>query len=505
MSPPSVETTPSRPHPPARVETFARVLAWPVIVAGSVVILWSRLGGLSLGLWQDEIYTTVKYIEPGPNAVFFGDYVPNNHMLFSLLTWTVTATIGTSEVTLRLWSVIPALLIVALAFRWIWTTVGLNTAAVFLVLVVAHPVLMIISPQARGYGLAICFVALMIGAAWYALADSPPTRALLWVGAAATLAIYTNPATLIPFLALVPLLWVRYRFKAIGLAGAVGVLSVVWYFGNLPELAHNVNQQFGAVLPWHAPVTGPFKHGLFPIVRFVASGGASESASALLTTGPAIATTIVGAIVLVLGIRRFARSGSHLQAATLWVPVFASYLVLTVTRVWVMDRFVSFLVLPLLALIAAGIVEGTAGAVAIVRDERVASWARVLVGVAGLVLGLAVIGRTLPAVELRTTRPQEALMDVGALVNDLDGPVLTNSRRPFGLDYYIDRPLEVLANNELEARICASDQGPLVVIDHPLLQSRALDTSCLEKLGFHRERFLQLIRGGFIDVWEADG
>jgi hypothetical protein len=503
MVAPSTQTPSQGHHPLARPQTVEHILAWPLIVTASVVILWSRLGGLSLGMWHDEIYTTVTYVKPGPSAVFFGDYVPNNHMLFSLLAWTVTATFGTSEVTLRLWSVIPALLILGLAVRWLWRTAGLSSAAVFLVLVLAHPVLMIISNQARGYGPAMFFVALTIGACWYALSESPPSRALGWVGAAATLAIFTNPATLIPFLALIPLLWIRYRFAAIRLAAVVGVLSFLWYLGNLVDLVHSVNQEYGEVLPWYGPLTGPFRYGLYSIVRFVASGKASESSSALLTTLPSVAAFIVGAFLVVLGIRRFARVGSPLQAATLWVPVFGTYFVLTAARVWVMDRFVSFLFLPFLALLAAGIVEAAAGALAIVRDERISSWARVLVGVMGLILGLVVIARTVPEVDLRMTRPREALKDVGALVNDLDGPVLTNSRRSFGLDYYIDRPLEVLSNEELEARVCNPTEGPVVVIDHPLLQERALDTSCLEQMGLHRERFLQLIRGGWIDVWAS--
>jgi hypothetical protein len=120
-------------------------------------------------------------------------------------------------------------------------------------------------------------------------------------------------------------------------------------------------------------------------------------------------------------------------------------------------------------------------------------------------LGLIFLSRAMPAMELTTTRPREAFKDVGEYVNGVDGAILTNSMRPSGLEYYINRSVEVLSLEELERRMCGLEQGPVIVIDHPLFQERPLDTSCLVAAGLDREQFRQVTRGGRIDVWIIPG
>jgi hypothetical protein len=163
-----------------------------------------------------------------------------------------------------------------------------------------------------------------------------------------------------------------------------------------------------------------------------------------------------------------------------------------------LDRFVSFLVIPVLGLLAAGLVE-------ITSYTRSSVWARRASFAAVLFLGLILLSRSIPALESRTTISAEAFKEVGVLVNEFDGAVLTNSRRPLGLDYYIDRPVEVLSPEELEGQMCSLGQEPIIVVDHPLLQERPLDTSCLVELGLDLVRFRQLTRGGRIDVWVGGG
>lgn len=66
-------------------------------------------------MWNDEVYSVVHYITPGPSAIFGSNYVPNDHVLFELVTWvTVHITGGRSNAAYRLSLVIPALAAMAI-------------------------------------------------------------------------------------------------------------------------------------------------------------------------------------------------------------------------------------------------------------------------------------------------------------------------------------------------------------------------------------------------------
>ena len=79
----------------------ARVL-WVAIGLMGVLVLWSRLAGLDQSLWHDEVFSVVHYITAGPETIVTGHWVPNNHVLYSLLSFGTTRGLGESEVTFRL-------------------------------------------------------------------------------------------------------------------------------------------------------------------------------------------------------------------------------------------------------------------------------------------------------------------------------------------------------------------------------------------------------------------
>ena len=79
-----------------------------------LVLVWSRLANLGTSFWGDEAYSAYYYADRGPHAIFFGTYVPNNHVLFNLLNWVTTGAIGHFEAAYRIWSVVPGLAAVAL-------------------------------------------------------------------------------------------------------------------------------------------------------------------------------------------------------------------------------------------------------------------------------------------------------------------------------------------------------------------------------------------------------
>jgi hypothetical protein len=382
-----------------------------------------------------------------------------------------------------------------LVFVWLKEQVGMSAATCFAVLLACNPLVSVVARQARGYGLAMALTALMIGAAWQALAPSAPRRSLIWVAIPAALAIFTLPVVVVAFLAIVPLLWVRHRIRALVVLAGVGSVSLAWYAANLRGLLSSVGQQYGEQLQWHGFLTAPFETLLFPITRLAISGFIDpfrppKDHFNLLTVTSLL---VLGALVS-LGVKRFAQKGTHLQAMALWLPVLFTFLVLTIGRFWVMDRFVSFLVLPMLALTAAGIAE-LASLAARFEGTRTAVW------IAGIPVAYLMMSLVIPTYERLTSTPIEAFKEAATLIETAHGPVLTNSIAPLGLDYYIDREVLVLDQDGLETQMCSALGSQFVVIDHRLGQDAPLDTGCLELAGYRATPLHQLIRGDLINVW----
>ena len=92
-------------------------------------------------------------------------YLPNNHELFSLLAWATTTVAGESEIALRVWSVVPFLAGVALVTAWLHVRVGALSGVLFLFLATGSPLLLDITPTARGYGLAFLAMSIVVVAA----------------------------------------------------------------------------------------------------------------------------------------------------------------------------------------------------------------------------------------------------------------------------------------------------------------------------------------------------
>lgn len=82
-------------------------------------LLLTRLVGLDRDLASDEIKTVRDYVSLGPRAILLGDYLPNNHQLFSVLAWVTRTTVSEAEVVIRLWSVIPFVAGAVLGAAWL--------------------------------------------------------------------------------------------------------------------------------------------------------------------------------------------------------------------------------------------------------------------------------------------------------------------------------------------------------------------------------------------------
>jgi hypothetical protein len=141
--------------------TTTVVLVTSYGLLGSTLLI-SRLAGLDKSYWFDEVITVRYFVRAGPREILTGPYIPNNHELFSLLAWATRWTVGESEIGLRLWSVLPFLAGVALVTVWLHTRLTPLSGVLFLFLATVSPLLLDLSRQARGYGLAFFAMSVLI-------------------------------------------------------------------------------------------------------------------------------------------------------------------------------------------------------------------------------------------------------------------------------------------------------------------------------------------------------
>src|SRR6478609_3318518 len=177
-----------------------RLAALIIICVSALVLVWSRLALVNNSLWYDEITTVQDYVSKGPRGIFFGTYIPNNHVLFSLLTWATTEFVGHFEAAYRLWSVVPGLAAVGVVAWWSWRRLGPAAAAGVVVLFTVAPDHLLLTPQARGYGLGMLAGAGMLVAAARA-SDHADNVDVVAFAAFGLIGIWTLPVFVLTFVA----------------------------------------------------------------------------------------------------------------------------------------------------------------------------------------------------------------------------------------------------------------------------------------------------------------
>ena len=188
----------------------------------------SRTSGTSF--WSDEAYSAYYYAGRGPRGIFFGDYVPNNHVLYNLLSWVTTGRARPVR------GVVPDLERRARRGRGrADRVVGLEAARdrsrrpSLVVLATVSPVHLVLTPQARGYGLA------MFARRRDAHRRGPgerheATRDVVLFAVGALVGIWTLPVFAIAAIAQAGvLLWNQeLRKRTLIACGAIAVLTSPW-------------------------------------------------------------------------------------------------------------------------------------------------------------------------------------------------------------------------------------------------------------------------------------
>jgi hypothetical protein len=314
-----------------------------------LVLVWSRFANLGTSFWSDEAYSAFYYSNRGPHGIWFGTYVPNNHVLYELLSWVTTGAIGRFEASYRIWSVVPGAAAVVLAAWWIWKRIGPIAGTAVVVLATVSPVHLVLTPQARGYGLAMfAGVVMLLGAV--RAGETKATRDVVLFAVGAVIGIWTLPVFALAAIGQAGvLLWDKtLRKRALLTCLVIAVLSIVWYSPMLGGIFDSASQQFGTRLAVVGTVTGVYHHLAAPTIS-------NAMPFPLHSTLNEVATFFVIALLTIAAVVRLWKRDERVLLANLLVPIFFTYLVLVIGKFYVQPRFASYLLFHVIVFLAIGV------------------------------------------------------------------------------------------------------------------------------------------------------
>ena len=437
----------------------------------ALTFAWMRLIDMQISFWDDEAATVVQYINKGPAGIYSSaNYTPNDHILYSLLSWITVGVLGRSEPTYRIWSVFPAILSAVLIVFWARRRLGRATGLALAALLLTAPYLLSETVQARGYGLAQLGMVLVLIAA-FEIEEHGPSR---WSLAALATGIVVGPAshamTAVGVVCVIAFLLRRrdlrrpvLRASAIGgaclavivapLAPAMVGQASKWFIAGPHDTRSAAIKSKRPPLPLSSPVTGPISLGMYTgqllesgDVKLGCSTRCHTLAHAALPDAPLLICAIIGAIAL------WSRRRRGLLGCML-VALVGGFALPTLARSYVADRFVLYL-LPAYALLAA---IGIATALRWAARRRIAP-KPVLAGLALAVLIFG--GMRLYAINERWGQhPSIDYRGLGdAFAGTGIGHAVTNAppNVAYGLAYYLGSKVSYAQPAALRAELCGS-------------------------------------------------
>ena len=461
----------------------SRATALVAFAVVGAILLSSRLARLDQSLWHDEI-VTAENVREGIGEVLFGAYIPNNHRLFSVLTWATTSVVGSSgELLLRLWSVVPFVAGVFVVSAWLYKRFGALTALLYAVLVTLSPLLLDLSRQARGYGLAFLAMSVLVVAALELRRERGGWAIPAFVGAGVA-GTWTLPIFAVAFLATAAVLLAdQVLRRRLFVPLVVSALAIVaWYAPNVADLGANAKQEFGAPI-------APLGIAIAPIDQVVLPSLVIEGAPT-----PGVTTwwlVVIASVVFLLVVSPLLRD--RRMCAVLVAGPVATLLVIWATRVYLLPRFVSYLLVPLFILLASG---------AAYVLSRPTTWRSAPAKVLAVTLPLAFAFQFVSVAPDVIQLPREANRDAARLIERESGPesvVLAYLYNPIDLDVYLGQPLRALERSEVVAAVCGADTQ-VVYVTRPVFVER-IYVPCLTRPGTQHHRLEQFAVGGYIDVW----
>ncbi len=476
------ETTDRRPllAPAASVRRLSLAVVTTAYVVVGAALGWSRLVKLDKSFWFDELYFVGHFVRNGPGEILAG---PNlSHELYGVLDWATAEVVGESELAFRLWSVVPFILAVTGVAVWLHRRVGPVAGLAFVFLATVSPLLLDITRQARGYGLAFAAMCALTIAALEAdrSGETRPVAAMCVAGVVGTC---TLPQFGIGFMAVGAVLLADRRLRrpvAIGLVASLAAI-VAWYAPHLHQVQAASQIHDGLKIQTEWLLTAPIDQILLPALIWI-DGTAAVPGLALLP--------FVVLALLVMASSPFARERQSLLL--LAAGPAATVIVLWIARAYVIPRYVSFLLVPLFVLLASG---ASAIFARISARPPILRSLLCLVVVAVLTVRFATIAPDVVGL------PREANRDVAELIARASPkpPVLAYMRHPGNLVFYLKRPVRELQAENVADDVCGADDPVFYVMQPFALED--VSVPCLSRPGVQHYRFRQYARGGEMNVW----
>lgn len=450
------------------------------ILLGATLVA-TRTIGLGSSLWHDEVFAVVEFIRPGPGEILTGPEL--SHELFGILAWATTSLVGESELALRAWSVAPFLAGVAVVTAWLHARLGAVAGISFLFFATASPLLLDISRQARGYGLAFLAMGVLLVGALEA------TRTGRWWGLAAfnvagVVGTWTLPQLGLAFAAtgVVLLTDSRLRARAALSLGLSAAAIIAWYAPHLGEVRDASQIEDGVRIGVGDVLVSPFHHVLIPALIWI--------------DGTVVSGTLTWMPLALLALTVMAYSPLLREARPAFVVctgTVVTLVVLWVGQAYVIPRYLSYLLVPLFVLLATGMAEILG---------RLRTRPSVLGTLASaLLVGLAALSFLGVAFDV-VRYPREAYRDAARTIEREaagSAAVLAYMRNTDGLDFYLARPVRDLRPEQVEEAVCGSPD--LVVFVMQPFGVPDVELPCLGRSGVERFRHRQYARGGEMNVW----
>jgi O-antigen/teichoic acid export membrane protein/SAM-dependent methyltransferase len=470
-TPASGPPSPSTLHPQALLAWLRA--HWEATLYGSMalVFIWMRLIDMQISLWDDEAATVVQYINRGPAGIYSSaNYTPNDHILYSLLSWMTVGVLGRTEPTYRIWSVFPAILSAVLLVVWARRRLGRATGLALAAMLLTAPYLLYETVQARGYGLAQLGMVLVLIAA-IEIEEHGPRR---WSLAALASGIVVGPAshamTAVGVVCVIAFLRRRrdlrrpvLKASAIGgvclavivapLAPAMVSQAQKWFIAGPHDTRSAAIKSQRPPLPASSPVVGPIDLGIYTgelletgKIKTSCSTRCLSPAKAALPDAPLLICAILGVVALWWRRRRG-------LLGCLLVALVGGFALPTLARSYVAPRFVLYL-LPAYALLAA---VGIAAVLTWAARRRIASKS----ALAALALAALIFGG-LRMYEVNESWGQRPGIDYRGMADAFAGtgiPHAVTNAPPnvaYGLTYYLGSKVSYAKPALLREELCGS-------------------------------------------------
>jgi hypothetical protein len=440
----------------------------------------TRLVGLGQSFWHDEVVAVEDFIRAGPREILAGPDL--SHELFGLLAWATSGVVGESEIAFRLWSAVPFMAGVALVTVWLHRRRTPIAGVLFLFLATVSPLLLDITRQARGYGLAFLAMSIVVVAALEAC-RSGKSWAIVAFCAGGLIGTWTLPQFGIAYVATGAVLLADRELRrrtALGF-GASLLAIAAWYSPHIGQVRDAARIEDGVRIETLWLVTAPIDQVLIPAFLWI-DGTALRPGLVWLP--------VVLVVALIMGSSPLMHE--RRTALVLASGVVATILVLWLGRAYIVPRYLSYLLVPFLVVLATGMAA---------IFERLASRPAIVRTVASIVVLGLLAARFVDLAPEVTREPREAYKDAAAVIKRA-GPetVLAYVRNPDGLEYYLERPVRHLRQvDEVVASVCGSSEAVAYVMQPFALAS--VDLPCLTRAGVRHFRFEQYARGDEMNVW----